>query len=125
MLRLSLCITLLCLATIPSLAADSELPQVPSNVTWMYVFLQNPSSTAKGSGREIATMITPDDFRKNFSSYRQLAKGGKMKLIVTAETKDRLWVQEQIRFKGVQLSRAPYYNPGIDRVVPGAVVPLE
>lgn len=106
-------------------AADTDVPQVPSNVAWMYVFLQSPSSTAKGSGREIATMTTPDDFRKNFASYRALAKREKMKLVITAETKDRLWIQEQITYRGAQLQRAPYYNPGIDRVVPGAEVPVD
>lgn len=125
MLLRSLFLTLLCSIAMPLLAADIDLPQIPSNVAWLYVFLQNPTTTAKGSGREIATMITPEDFRKNFSAYRELAKREKMKLVITAESKDRLWVQDQIRFKGIQLQRAPYYNPGIDRVVPGAEVPLD
>jgi hypothetical protein len=108
-----------------SLLADADVPQIPSNVVWMYVFLQSPDNTGIGSGKEVATMITPEVFRKNFTMYRGMAKQEKKRLIVTAETKDGLWVQDQIEYKGENLQRAPYYNPGIARVVPGAEIPLD
>lgn len=109
---------------VPLALAQSELPQVPANVAYMYVFLQRPDSTDRGSGREIATMISPDEFRVNFERYRQLALKEKLQLIVTAETRDGQWVQNQITYKGAKLQRAPYRNPGIDKTVPGAEVPL-
>lgn len=104
--------------------AQAELPLIPPTVAYMYVFLQTPDSTDRGSGREIATMISPDEFRKNFERYRDLARKEKVKLVITAETKDGQWVQNQISYKGAKLQRAPYRNPGIDKTVPGAEVPL-
>ena len=44
-----------------SASAQGELPQIPASVAYMYVFLQRPDSTDRGSGREIATMISPDE----------------------------------------------------------------
>lgn len=107
-----------------SASAQGELPQIPASVAYMYVFLQRPDSTDRGSGREIATMISPDEFRKNFERYRELARKEEAKLIITAETKDGQWIQNQISYKGAKLQRAPYRNPGIDKTVPGAEVPL-
>lgn len=109
----------------PPLAwAQGDLPQIPQNVTYMYVFLQKPDSTERGSGREVATMISSKEFQSNFEKYRDLARKEKAKLVITAETKDGLWVQNQIIYKGAKLQRATYHNPGIDKTVPGAEVPL-
>lgn len=114
-----------CLLSAVAISDELEIPEIPSSVAWMYVFLQSPDGTARGSGKEIATMITPADFRKNFARYMEMARNEKTKLIVTAETDEGQWVQNQISYKGTNLRRAPYYNPGIDKVVPGAEIPLE
>lgn len=106
-------------------ADESELPQIPSSVAWMYVFIQRPDSTSRGSGKEIATMITPEEFRRNFTRFREMARKENAKLVVTAETENEQWIQGQIRYRGTKLRRAPYYNPGIDKVVPGAEVPTD
>ena len=105
--------------------AEPDTPEIPSTVVWMYVFLQAPDSTGRGSGKEVATMITPEAFRQDFPTYQGMAKQEKRRLIVTAETQDGQWIQNQIRYKGEYLRRAPYYNPGIDKVVPGAEIPLD
>jgi hypothetical protein len=108
-----------------TLAAESDVIDIPSSVAWIYVFIQKPDSTARGSGKEIATMIPPSEFLKNFTRYKEMARSDKAKLIVTAETQDDQWVQNQITYNGDKLHRAPYYNPGIDKVAPGAEIPLD
>jgi len=107
-----------------SIAAEADYLKIPSSVVWIYVFIQNPDSTAKGSGKEIATMITPKQFRDSFNRYRDIAKRENAKLIVTAETEGGQWIQNQITYKGESLKIMPYYNPGIGKAVPGAEVPL-
>lgn len=106
-------------------AVETDMLDIPSSVAWMYVFVQSPTSTARGSGEEIATMISPSDFHKNFTRYQEKAHDKKWKLIITAETQDGQWIQNQISYKGEKLLRAPYYNPGIDKVAPGAEIPLD
>ena len=113
------------LFSIGIVVAETDIPIIPPNVAWMYVFIQNPASIERDSGKEVATMITPDDFLKNFSHYKEMARKDNAKLIVTAETKDHRWVQEQILYKGENLVPARYYNPGIDKAVPGAEIPLD
>jgi hypothetical protein len=108
-----------------AIAAEPDIIEIPSSVVWMYVFIQSPSSTLRGSGKEVATMITPTDFRKDFTRFKEMARNEKAKLIVTAETQDGQWIQNQIIYRGKKLLRAPYYNPGIDKVVPGAEIPLD
>ena len=70
-------------------------------------------------------MITPEEFRRNFTRFREMARKENAKLVVTAETENEQWIQGQIRYRGTKLRRAPYYNPGIDKVVPGAEVPTD
>lgn len=108
-----------------SVLAQVDLPQVPTSVAHIYVFLQKRDSTGRGSGSEIASMITPKEFQKNFERYRKLARTKKVRLIITAESRDGQWIQDQISYKGIKLQRAAYRNPGIDRTVPGAEVPLD
>lgn len=107
------------------LIAETDMLQIPSSVNWMYVFLQDPNTMARGSSKEVATMITPSEFRKNITRYQDIARRDKSKLIVTAETEDGHWVQTQISYKGRTLRAMRYYHQGIDRVVPGAEIPLD
>lgn len=111
------------LVATPVRAAD-DLPRVPSSAQWIYVFIQDPHSLKRGSGREVATMATTADFLNNFDRYRDMARQDGWKLIVTAESSDGQWVQQQISYRGQMLKRAPYYNPGLDAVRPGAEIPV-
>jgi len=70
-------------------------------------------------------MVSPNDFKKNLGRYQQLAKKEKMKLVITAATSDNRWVQDQIVYKGLRLQVTEYYNPGTDRIHPGAEIPLD
>jgi hypothetical protein len=105
--------------------ASEDLFEIPSSVMWIYVFAQDSNSVARGSGEDIAAMITPEEFLKNFVSYRSQVAGKNRQLIVTAQTKDGNWVQDQITYKGKRLRPARYYNSGIDRVSPGAEIPIQ
>ena len=126
-IQMSKCLSIIAFSffSLGALAAETDMLEIPSSVVWMYVFLQNPTSTARGSGEEVTTMITPSDFHKNFTRYKEKARSKKWKLIVTAETRDGQWIQDQISYRGEELLRAPYYNQGIDKVVPGAEIPLD
>jgi hypothetical protein len=113
------------LLSFSAIAVEANDIDIPDNVEWMFVFLQNPETTKRGSGEEIATLITRQEFLEDFTRYKNTALAKKWNLIVTAETKDERWIQTQISYKGKKLEPAPYYNPGIDKVVEGAKIPLD
>lgn len=117
--------TTLLIAFLGSPVLADELPKIPSDVAWIYVFFQDPSSVARGSGEEVATMLTPSEFLGSFASYKSQAKSQNRQFIVTAQAKQGTWVQEQIFYRGKRLLAARYYSPSMDKVYPGAEIPLD
>ena len=110
-------------AAAPVAAETATLPKIPASVAWIYVFFQDPNSVARGSGEEVVSMATPQEFLASFESYRsQAVTQGKL-FIITAQTKDGKWIQDQITYNGKRLAPARYFNPGVDAVKPGAEIP--
>jgi hypothetical protein len=123
--RRSAALALLVAMPLAAIAADPSQLQIPSAVEYIYVFLQSPGSTERGTGREIASMMSPDTFRKNLSRFVETARRERVRLIITASTKEERWIQSQIFYRGERLPVTPYYNAGIDAVRPGVEVPLD
>jgi|GEM_PF-3303243 hypothetical protein len=107
------------------LAGQDQTLKIPSTVQYMWVFLQDPVDIGAGSGEEVSSMITPQEFLRDYATYQEKARRNNKKMIVTAETKNGEWVQERIEYRGERLKRARYYNPGIDKVVGGAEFPID
>ena len=105
--------------------ASEDLLEIPSSVKWIYVFLQDANSVERGSGQELDSMLTPKEFLSRLARYRKEAIEQNKQLIITAQTDNGKWIQDQITYKGNRLRPARYYNPGIDRVSPGAEIPLQ
>jgi len=72
--------------------ASEELPQIPSSVKWIYVFLQDANSVLPGSSQELASMITPKEFLDGFAGFRTKAIKQNKQLIITAQTEDGKWI---------------------------------
>lgn len=104
--------------------ASEELPQIPSSVKWIYVFLQDANSVLPGSSQELASMITPKEFLDGFAGFRTKAIKQNKQLIITAQTEDGKWIQDTITYKEKRLHPARYFNAGIGRVSPGVEIPL-
>lgn len=105
--------------------ASEDLPMLPRDVLWVYVFYQDPGSHERGSGKEIARRLKPQEFFRNFASYKSRAKSKNKKLIITAQSKIGKWVQDQITYRGEPLVHARYFNPRMDGVYLGAEIPLD
>lgn len=105
--------------------ASEDLLEIPSSVKWIYVFLQDANSVKPGSGQELDSMMTPKEFLSLLPRYRKEAIEQNKQLIITAQTNDGKWIQDQITYQGKRLRPARYYNPGINRVSPGVEIPLQ
>jgi hypothetical protein len=98
---------------------------IPPSVAWMYVYVQQSDVTGPGSVKEIGNRISPAEFAKNLQSYIETARRAKMKLIVSAQSLERTWVHDTIRYRGKKLEPAPYYEPNGGSFIPGVEVPLD
>lgn len=103
----------------------ANLPQIPDDVARMYVFLQDPKRTERGTGQQIRQLITPARFREEFPQLVETARRQHKKPIVTAQSKSGAWIQDQIIYKGQRLQPAIYYNAGIDQEAPGAEITID
>lgn len=103
----------------------AEALEIPTDVVAIYVFLQKAGNLERGSSEEIGTALTQVKFIENFQRYLSAAKQRQSKLIVTAETSDSRWVQNNIIYKGKKLITAKYRNPGLDGIFSGAEIPTD
>jgi len=105
--------------------ASGDLPILPGDVLWVFVFYQDPGNHERGSGKEIARRLKPREFLSNFASYKSQAKSQNKQLIIIAQSKIGKWVQDQITYRGKSLARVRYFNPRMDGVYFGAEIPLD
>lgn len=96
----------------------------PEGIKIIYVFSQDPLRLGPGSSKEVAVGLSVNQFKRAFPGYRADALRQKRKLIITAQTNDGRWVQEQITYNGAPLNSATYYNSGLKRTYTGAEIPL-